>query len=81
MHASERALSGPNSLAVLAFSRSLTREAQIAPTVHHDRRCPISRRMKITLPDPLLAQLQELTANIGEPVSRVATRMVSGGLA
>lgn len=41
----------------------------------------MSHRMKITLPDPLMAQLQELAANTGEPVSRVATRMVCDGLA
>jgi hypothetical protein len=41
----------------------------------------VSRRMKITLPDPLMTQLQELAANNGEPVSRTAARMVCDGLA
>lgn len=41
----------------------------------------MSHRMKITLPDPILTQLQELAANNGEPVSRVAARMICDGLA
>jgi hypothetical protein len=41
----------------------------------------MSRRMKITLPDPLMTQLRALAANNGEPVSRVAARMVCDGLA
>ena len=36
----------------------------------------MSYRMKITLPDPTMAQLQELARSHGEPVSRVAARMV-----
>lgn len=41
----------------------------------------MSRRMKITLPDPLMTQLRALAANNGEPVSRTAARMVCDGLA
>jgi hypothetical protein len=37
---------------------------------------PMSHRMKITLPDPLMAELKELAARNGEPVARVAAEMV-----
>ncbi len=42
---------------------------------------PMSRRLKITLPDGLAAQLDELAANTGEPVARLAGQMVRQGIA
>jgi hypothetical protein len=42
---------------------------------------PMSYRMKITLPDPIMAQLEELATSNGEPVSRVAARMVCNEIA
>jgi hypothetical protein len=41
----------------------------------------MSYRMKITLPDPMMARLKELAASGGEPVSRVAARIVCDGIA
>jgi CopG-like RHH_1 or ribbon-helix-helix domain, RHH_5 len=41
----------------------------------------MSRRLKITLPDGLAAQLDELAANTGEPVARLAGQMVRQGIA
>jgi hypothetical protein len=41
----------------------------------------MSYRMKITLPDPTMAQLEALAERRGEPVSRVAAQMVCAGLA
>jgi hypothetical protein len=40
---------------------------------------PMSRRLKITLPDGLAAQLDEMAANTGDPVARLAGQMVSPG--
>jgi CopG-like RHH_1 or ribbon-helix-helix domain, RHH_5 len=40
----------------------------------------MSRRLKITLPDPVCAQLDEMAANSGEPVSRLAARIVLSGV-
>ncbi|HSZ70817.1 MAG TPA: hypothetical protein VK756_10705 [Solirubrobacteraceae bacterium] len=37
--------------------------------------------MKITLPDPTMAQLEILAEQRGEPASRIATQMVCTGLA
>jgi hypothetical protein len=41
----------------------------------------MSYRMKITLPDPTMAQLEALAEQRGEPASRVAAQMVCAGLA
>jgi hypothetical protein len=41
----------------------------------------MSYRMKITLPDPTMAQLQQLATSNGEPVSRVAAHMVCNQVA
>jgi hypothetical protein len=41
----------------------------------------MSYRMKITLPDPTMTRLKELAANNGEPVSRIAARMVCDQIA
>jgi hypothetical protein len=41
----------------------------------------MSRRLKITLPDGLAAQLDELAANTGEPAARLAGQMVRQGIA
>jgi len=41
----------------------------------------MSRRLKITLPDGHAAQLDELAANTGEPVARLAGQMVRQGIA
>jgi predicted transcriptional regulator len=41
----------------------------------------MSRRLKITLPDGLAAQLDELATNAGEPVARLAGQMVRQGIA
>jgi len=41
----------------------------------------MSRRLKITLPDGLAAQLDELAAHTGEPVARLAGQMVREGIA
>jgi len=41
----------------------------------------MSRRLKITLPDALATQLDELAANTGEPVARLAGQMVRQGIA
>jgi hypothetical protein len=41
----------------------------------------MSRRLKITLPDVLATQLDELAANTGEPVARLAGQMVRQGIA
>jgi hypothetical protein len=48
------------------------------------RGCPsarTSRRLKITLPESVAAQLDELAANTGEPVARLAGHMVRQGIA
>jgi hypothetical protein len=42
---------------------------------------PMSYRMKITLPDPIMARLEDLATSNGEPVSRVAARMVCNEIA
>ncbi len=41
----------------------------------------MSRRLKITLPDALATRLDELAANAGEPVARLAGQMVRQGIA
>jgi hypothetical protein len=41
----------------------------------------MSRRLKITLPDVLAVQLDELAANTGEPAARLAGQMVRHGIA
>lgn len=41
----------------------------------------MSRRLKITLPDGLAAQLDELAANTGDPVASLAGQMVRQGIA
>jgi hypothetical protein len=41
----------------------------------------MSYRMKITLPDPIMAQLEALAERRGEPASRIAAHMVCAGLA
>jgi hypothetical protein len=41
----------------------------------------MSRRLKITLPDGLAAQLDKLAANTGDPVARLAGQMVRHGIA
>jgi len=41
----------------------------------------MSRRLKITLPDTLASQLDELAANTGEPAARLAGQMVRHGIA
>jgi hypothetical protein len=41
----------------------------------------MSYRMKITLPDPTMAQLEALAEQRGEPASRIASQMVCAGLA
>ena len=41
----------------------------------------MSYRMKITLPDPIMAQLEALAEQRGEPASRIAAQMVCAGLA
>ncbi len=41
----------------------------------------MSYRMKITLPDPTMAQLETLAEQRGEPASRVAAQMVCAGIA
>jgi len=41
----------------------------------------MSRRLKITLPESITAQLEDLAASTGEPVSRVAAQMVRERLA
>lgn len=40
----------------------------------------MSRRLKITLPDPLMAHLEALAHERREPVSRVAARFLSAGI-
>lgn len=42
---------------------------------------PMSRRLKITLPDALANQLEELARDTGEPAARLAGLMVRDGLA
>jgi hypothetical protein len=49
--------------------------------VNHDKGSPMSYRMKITLPDPTMAQLEALAEQRGEPASRIAAQMVCAGLA
>jgi hypothetical protein len=41
----------------------------------------MSYRMKITLPDPIVTQLEALAEQRGEPAARVATKMIEAGLA
>jgi hypothetical protein len=41
----------------------------------------MSRRMKITLPETIAAQLDDLAANTGEPAARLAGQMVRAGIA
>lgn len=41
----------------------------------------MSYRMKITLPDPTMSQLEALAEQRGEPASRIASQMVCTGLA
>jgi hypothetical protein len=41
----------------------------------------MSRRLKITLPEALAEQLDELVASTGEPAARLAGQMVRGGIA
>jgi hypothetical protein len=41
----------------------------------------MSRRLKITLPEAVAAQLDELATNTGEPVARIAGQMVRQGIA
>jgi hypothetical protein len=41
----------------------------------------MSRRIKMTLPDPLVAQLEELAEERGEPTSRVAAQLVCAEIA
>jgi hypothetical protein len=41
----------------------------------------MSRRIKITLPDPLVAQLETLAEERGEPTSRVAAQLVCAEIA
>jgi hypothetical protein len=41
----------------------------------------MSRRLKITLPDPVCAQLEGIAADTGEPVSRLAAQLVLRGVA
>jgi hypothetical protein len=41
----------------------------------------MSRRMKITLPDPVMCVLEDMAYSSGEPVSRVAALLVRDGLA
>src|ERR1700684_2683045 len=41
----------------------------------------MSRRLKVTLPDTLALQLDELAANTGEPAARLAGQMVRDGIA
>lgn len=41
----------------------------------------MSRRLKITLPETLAVQLNELAANTGEPAARLAGQMVRQGIA
>ena len=41
----------------------------------------MSRRLKITLPDTLALQLDELAASTGDPVARLAGEMVRHGIA
>jgi hypothetical protein len=41
----------------------------------------MSRRLKITLPEALAVQLNELAANTGEPATRLAGQMVRDGIA
>ncbi|MGH2903676.1 MAG: hypothetical protein ACRDK7_08855 [Solirubrobacteraceae bacterium] len=41
----------------------------------------MSRRLKITLPEAIAAQLDELAANTGEPAARLAGQMVRDGIA
>jgi len=41
----------------------------------------MSRRLKITLPETVAAQLDEMAANTGEPVARLAGQMVREGIA
>jgi hypothetical protein len=36
----------------------------------------MSRRIKMTLPDPLVAQLEELAEERGEPIARIAAQFV-----
>ena len=40
----------------------------------------MSRRVKITLPDPLVSQLEALAEERGEPTSRVAAQFVCSGI-
>ncbi|MGN6373236.1 MAG: hypothetical protein ACTHM1_09645 [Solirubrobacteraceae bacterium] len=40
----------------------------------------MSRRLKITLPDPLMAHLEAVAHERGEPVSRVAAQFLSAGI-
>lgn len=41
----------------------------------------MSYRMKITLPDPIVVQFEDLAAQRGEPISRIALQMVSSEIA
>lgn len=41
----------------------------------------MSRRLKITLPETVAVQLDELVATTGEPAARLAGQMVRGGIA
>lgn len=41
----------------------------------------MSRRLKITLPETVAAQLDEMAANTGEPAARLAGQMVREGIA
>jgi hypothetical protein len=41
----------------------------------------MSYRMKITLPDPIVTQLEALADQRGEPVARVAAKMIETGIA
>jgi hypothetical protein len=41
----------------------------------------MSRRLKITLPEAVATQLDELVANTGEPAARLAGQMVRQGIA
>ncbi len=63
-------------LTVINHERRIQRDRQSTMEMS-----PMSYRMKITLPDPIMAHLEELATSNGEPVSRVAARMVCNEIA
>jgi hypothetical protein len=77
----ERPRTGPHSLAGLDGSGSRSKDGTHQSVRILTRRRRMSYRMKITVPDNTATQLEALAEQRGEPVARVATRMIETALA